>query len=131
MERRNILLDSVAAGQFIEACHGLKADPLGSINYYDYFAYWQEQAMNTMTPVNTMTPANQMSNPTGRNAAHGGPSFGPWHRLMILVFEAQCRRIFGNDDFRLPYWDWGEDADDPNQSSIWSVDLLGGFGDPV
>ena len=125
MERPNILTDSIAAQQFIDACFLLKQEPLGNITNYDYFAFWHEQAMNEMTPDGTIR------NPTGRNAAHGGPSFGPWHRLMLVVFEAQCRRVLGNNDFRVPYWDWGADSADPSASPIWSNALMGEFGDPV
>ena len=125
MERPNILTDGAAAQAYIEACRLLKLEPLGNITTYDYFAYWHEQAMNLMTP------NNGVQNPRGRNAAHGGPSFGPWHRLMLLVFEAQCRRVLENDGFRVPFWDWGEDADDTGNSPIWDPGIMGGFGNPV
>lgn len=125
MERPNILTNRGAAENYISACHLLKREALGNITYYDYFAYWHEQAMTLMTPANTAL------NPWGRNAAHGGPSFGPWHRLMLLVFEAQCRRVLADDTFRVPYWDWGADANDISNSPIWNPQIMGGFGEPV
>ncbi len=81
--------------------------------------------------MNFMTPANMAQNPRERNAAHGGPSFGPWHRLMLVVFEAQCRRVLADPNFRIPYWDWGADAQDTSNSTLWDPTIMGGFGNPV
>ena len=80
MSRANILTDDSARDRFIQACLALKSEPIPGTPYsfYDYFPHWHFQAMNVMTPPGQMA----------RNAAHGGPSFGPWHRLLLLVFLA-------------------------------------------
>lgn len=124
MTRYNILTNSRARQQFVDGCLGLKREPLNGVTTYDYFVWWHHRAMTRMTP--------QMgTNPFGRNAAHGGPSFGPWHRLLLLVFEFQLRRVLGDNNFRIPYWDWGADAAAPLQSALWGADVMGGDGNPV
>ena len=32
--------------------------------------------------------------------------FLPWHRAYLVNFESICRKLTGNDDFALPYWNW-------------------------
>ncbi len=124
MIRHNILTNDVARQNFVQGCLALKAEPLGTTRYstYDYFAFWHHRAMNFMTP-----PGNS----AGRNAAHAGPVFGPWHRFLLIVFENQIRRVLNEDDFRLPYWDWAADAASPAGSPLWGPDVLGGSGNPV
>ena len=126
MIRRNILSSQEAAGNFVRGCLLLKQEPLGNgnVSTYDYFAWWHHRGMNTFTP-------DTDTNFWGRNAAHGGPSFGPWHRYLLLVFEFQLRRILNDDDFRLPYWDWGAETSAPFQSALWDSEVMGGTGDPV
>ena len=42
------------------------------------------------------------------------------------------REAVGDDNFRLPYWDWAGDAElpQPSASPIWSDDILGQFTGP-
>ena len=37
---------------------------------------------------------------------HGNWWFLPWHRAYLFYFEAICRKLTGNNDFALPYWNW-------------------------
>lgn len=37
---------------------------------------------------------------------HSNWWFLPWHRAYLLNFEAICRKLTGNADFALPYWNW-------------------------
>jgi tyrosinase len=80
----------------------------------------------------TMTPPG---NPSGRNAAHRGPVFPAWHRVMLLIFEQNLQRVLSDSSFGLPYWDWAADGDKtPAQqlaSDIWLENCLGGSGSPV
>lgn len=119
MSRANILTDDTARQQFIQACLALKAESIPGTPYsvYDYFPHWHFQAMHAWTPLGQMA----------RNAAHGGPSFGPWHRLLLLVFESFSRQLLNDTTFEVPYWDWAADAANPAASPLWSV--LGGNGD--
>ena len=122
MVRSNVLSDSQALDKFVEGCRALKHEPLGDgFGTYDFYPWWHHRAMFTLTPPGTSTR---------RSMAHSGPVFGPWHRLMLLVFEFDMRRVLGDDDFRLPYWDWGAE-DDPTNSPLWHALVMGGSGDPV
>ncbi len=37
---------------------------------------------------------------------HGNWWFLPWHRVYLLYFERIIRKMSGNNDFALPYWNW-------------------------
>ncbi len=37
---------------------------------------------------------------------HGNWWFLPWHRAYLGYFEQICRKLTGNKDFALPYWNW-------------------------
>ncbi len=137
--RKNILLDTAARDDFINGVKLLKAEASGqktaafgipgpsvSVSTYDLFVVWHHVAMNTLTPLGTST---------GRNAAHRGPVFLPWHRVMLLLLEQNLQRVLGNPNFGLPYWDWAADGDKPQAqqptSRIWSASFMGGGGSPV
>lgn len=128
MIRRNILTDSGVAQQYIAAVRNLK-DPAISpwpgqneLSMYDFFVFWHHRAMMFFTP-----PSQN-----SRNAAHEGPSFLPWHRYMLLMFEFNLRTVINDDAFRLPYWDWAADSalSNPAGSALWSDSLLGQFERP-
>jgi tyrosinase len=137
--RRNILTSDAARKQYTTGVNLLKqeasgrttadfgvAGPTASVDTYDLFVIWHYQTMMTLTP-----PGNSAS----RNAAHRGPIFLPWHRVMLILFERNLQRVLGDTTFGLPYWDWGTDGDlaAPNQktSKIWATDCMGGQGTPV
>jgi tyrosinase len=140
--RRNILTDAPTRQTFALGVNRLKQDfsagvttqtlgfggtPL-PVNAYDQFVIWHYVAMNTPTP-------DSPTNVTGRNAAHRGPIFLPWHRFMLLLFEQHLQRVLNDDTFALPYWDWAADGDKPGpdqaSSPLWQPDGIGGSGLPV
>ncbi|POA25704.1 MULTISPECIES: tyrosinase family protein [unclassified Pseudomonas] len=88
---------------------------------YDKYVHWHHAVM--VPTVHSYEPRD----PTYRNGAHLGPSFLPWHREMLMQFEADLHAIDPN--VALPYWDWTEDANDPENSPIWADDFMGGNGD--
>lgn len=131
--RRNILRSAAARRSFIDAVTGLKQEPsqfrpsqLGiprvggapdtPLPTWDLFVLWHWHAMSTPTG-------------GGRNAAHRGPVFLPWHRWFMLELEGQMQRVLGDPNFGLPYWDWAADGDrTPAQqlaSALWRTDALG------
>lgn len=136
--RRNIVTDQSARDAFVEGVLALKAEFLGTttadlgmagparqVSTYDLFTVWHHLAMGQMTP-----PGQG-----DRNAAHSGPVFLPWHRLMLLLLELQLQRVLGNDEVGLPYWDWAADgalpAAEQSQAPIWQPNGIGGTGTPV
>ena len=125
MIRRNILSTPTIGTQYAAGVRALK-DPVqfpwpgqAGLSIFDFFVFLHHQAMYTRTP-----PSQ-----AARNAAHAGPVFLPWHRYMLLMFEFYMRSAVGDDDFRLPYWDWAGDAAlaNPTTSALWSQPILGQF----
>jgi tyrosinase len=136
--RRNILADPGVARGFADGVLALKGEHIGpstadfgiagpaeQLSTYDLFVVWHNVAMMRMTP-----PGQG-----DRNAAHSGPVFLPWHRLMLILFELQLQRLLGDPDFGLPYWDWAADGDLPAaaqpSAALWTVAGIGGSGAPV
>lgn len=54
---------------------------------------------------------------------HGNWFFLPWHRAYLYYFERICRKLGGNNDFALPYWNWTQQPSIP--SHFW------GSGNPL
>jgi tyrosinase len=137
--RRNILTNSNARDNFIRGVKLLKQESSGhttadlgipgaakSVSTYDLFVVWHHKAMMTLTP-----PGNIDQ----RNAAHMGPIFCPWHRVMLMLLEQNLQRVLNDTTFGLPYWDWAKDGDRPaaeqKTSDIWDANCLGGEGNPI
>ncbi len=137
--RGNILTNNAVRDQYVRGVKLLKAEDSGSftsdfgipgpsqpVSTYDLFVIWHHRAMMTLTPP---------GNPLGRNAAHRGPVFCPWHRVMLMVLERNLQRVLADPTFGLPYWDWGTDGNGtrPQQiaSAVWGPNCMGGSGSPV
>lgn len=135
--RRNIAEPAVRDA-YVQGVLALKAESLGPttgqlgipgasmpISTWDLFVVWHQRAMMRMTPPGQFD----------RNAAHSGPVFLPWHRLMLVLLEFQLQRVLGDDDFGLPYWDWAADGDLPvarqATAPLWTDSGIGGSGFPV
>lgn len=84
---------------------------------YDKYVHWHHAVMKA-----TVYP-NEPQDPNYRNGAHRGPAFLPWHREMLMQFEADLQAI--NVGVTLPYWDWTQDAAAPEQSPVWRQGFLG------
>jgi hypothetical protein len=56
--------------------------------------------------------------------AHMGPSFLPWHRYFLFLFEQALRKLSPN--VTVPYWDWTVDRSP--DASPWTEVFLGGDG---
>jgi tyrosinase len=136
--RRDVVADPDVRDAFVAAVLALKAEfpgtttadlgipgPAEPVSTYDLFTVWHHLAMGRLTP------------PTqgDRNAAHSGPAFLPWHRLMLLLLELQMQRVLADAEFGLPYWDWAADGDLPRadqaQAALWRDTGIGGTGSPV
>jgi len=134
--RRNIVTSPTDAQRFIDGVLalkgtrvGIRASQLGAVagpragdadlSWWDLFVVWHSWSMRQMTG-------------GGRNAAHSGPVFLPWHRWFMLILEFQMRNLLGlgQDDFGIPYWDWATDGEAAEtqqpQSAVFSI--VGGDG---
>jgi tyrosinase len=138
--RPNILSNASSLQKYCDGVNKLKNEftgpttqdlgidgPARPVSTYDLFVVWHVNAMMTLTPVK--------NNPEGRNAAHRGPVFPPWHRFMLRQLELNLQRVLGDQDFGLPYWDWAVDgegsAQDQLNSTLWTPDGIGGSGTPI
>jgi tyrosinase len=138
--RRNILQDATVLQKYCDGVNKLKneftgpttqdlgiAGPAQQVSTYDLFVVWHVNAMMTLTP--------GQNNPEGRNAAHRGPVFLPWHRFMLRQLELNLQRLLGDQNFGLPYWDWAADGEgspqDQLNSALWKPEGIGGSGAPV
>ncbi|MGI5127966.1 tyrosinase family protein [Pseudonocardia sp. CA-107938] len=145
--RKDVVKDPAARAAFIDGVNGLKAEIVLSaqgqpvttatlgiagaspavgprpLSTYDVFVLWHYRTMMTATPSGA-----------ARNAAHQGPVFLPWHRLMLMLLEANIARVLGRPEFGLPYWDWAHDGELPPdaqpEADLWTdPDGIGGDGD--
>src|SRR6185295_15073290 len=95
--RRNISTDANSRVKYAQGVMLLKQEDSGRrtsdfnipgtanrVSSYDLFVIWHHIAMMTPTPPN---------DGSGRNAAHQGPVFGPWHRIMLMILEQNLQRV--------------------------------------
>lgn len=97
---------------FVDALLALKQKPspwATGLSIYDTFVMWHRDAFDC-----------------GLMAAHMGPAFFPWHRMLLHLFEQQLRAV--DPSVSIPYWDWT--VDNQKDSYLWHDDLMGGDGDP-
>ena len=50
-------------------------------------------------------PTGTRPRPSWSQCAHASWAFLPWHRAYLAWFEATIRRLTGDEEWRLPYWD--------------------------
>lgn len=43
--------------------------------------------------------------------AHEAAAFLPWHRVFLLFWENEIRKLTGDFNFTIPYWDWRDARD--------------------
>jgi tyrosinase len=87
---------------------------------YDEYVHHHHHVM-----VPTVMPY-EPNDPNYRNGAHRGPSFLPWHREFLLQVEDDLQTI--DPAITIPYWDWTQDAADPQNSPVWADNFMGGNG---
>uniref|UniRef100_A0A3Q3FGQ7 Tyrosinase n=1 Tax=Labrus bergylta TaxID=56723 RepID=A0A3Q3FGQ7_9LABR len=68
-------------------------------------------------------PGNVWSNV---DFAHWAPAFLPWHRLYLLLWEHEIRKLTGDMTFTIPYWDWR----DAQTCDVCTDELMGGSNPP-
>lgn len=60
----------------------------------------------------------------GDRFGHRAPSFLPWHRWFLILFERRLQEL--DSSVTLPYWDWA--ADRTVMAPLWNTGFLGGNG---
>ncbi len=89
-----------------------------SLSYYDQFVAWHV----SLYYCDQLDPLLQTI-----MRAHGGPMFGPWHRLYLVLFEAALQEVSGKQ-ITVPYWDW---TDPQSTRAVFREGFMGGDGDPA
>jgi tyrosinase len=58
--------------------------------------------------------------------AHGSPTFLPWHRAFLRIFEIELQNIKSEyKEVTIPYWDW---TSAESNNAVWGPDLMGANG---
>ena len=120
--RRNVRqLSNSEIREFVAALLALKAEiGPGGFSTYDRHTRWHVEAMSkAVDPPRRWWEQNQ---------AHRGPAFLPWHRMFLRSLEWELQRISGNPELAIPYCDWTQDSNDPENAPVWANDFLGGNG---
>ena len=108
--RRNILKNATVRSQYGQGVRLLKQRSLRS-NDRGFRDGRPGDTREHLRPVRHLALSNDddddaAGNSAGRNAAHRGPIFLPWHRVMLMLLEANLQRVLNDTTFGLPYWDW-------------------------
>ncbi|XP_035035425.2 tyrosinase-like [Hippoglossus stenolepis] len=89
----------VATGTYMEMENG--SNPLfADVSVYDVFVwmhYYVSRDALLGGPGNVWTDVD---------FAHWAPAFLPWHRVYLLHWEREIRKLTGDTSFSIPYWDW-------------------------
>jgi tyrosinase len=126
--RRNIKeLTSGQKSSFVDAVLKLKKAPgvlLTNGNRYDDYVQIHVNAMMASTLIDPNGDPDDINN-IYPGWAHNGPAFFPWHRVLLLEFENDLRKISNNLEVTIPYWDW---TDTDPKASPFTEDFMGGDG---
>ncbi|MGR3342047.1 MAG: tyrosinase family protein [Paracoccaceae bacterium] len=126
--RKDIMADPASLKDYVDGVWALKNTAAADPRYsrYDWYVLWHAVTMMSLTP-----PGNG----SGRNAAHSGPAFLPWHRFYLKRLEVEIAQVLGKPEFALPYWNWVADGhlgqNAQRNAPIWQANALGGSGVPV
>ncbi|XP_023121961.2 tyrosinase-like [Amphiprion ocellaris] len=104
----------VATGTYSEMGNG--TNPMfADVSVYDVFVW-----MHYYVSRNALLggPGNVW---TDVDFAHWAPAFLPWHRVYLLHWEHEIRKLTGDMSFTIPYWDWR----DAQACDVCTDDLMG------
>ncbi|XP_015196705.1 tyrosinase [Lepisosteus oculatus] len=104
----------ISTGTYAEMNNG--SNPLfAEISVYDLFVWMHYYASRDAFlggPNNVWTDID---------FAHESAAFLPWHRVYLLHWENEIRKLTGDQDFTIPYWDWR----DSQECDVCTDDLMG------
>uniref|UniRef100_A0A8C5DTN6 Tyrosinase n=1 Tax=Gouania willdenowi TaxID=441366 RepID=A0A8C5DTN6_GOUWI len=104
----------VATGTYMEMGNG--SNPMfTNVSVYDLFVwihYYVSRSALLGGPGNVWTDVD---------FAHWAPAFLPWHRVYLLHWEHEIRKLTGDTSFTIPYWDWR----DAQGCDVCTDDLMG------
>uniref|UniRef100_A0A7N8XMW7 Tyrosinase n=1 Tax=Mastacembelus armatus TaxID=205130 RepID=A0A7N8XMW7_9TELE len=104
----------VVTGTYREMENG--SNPLfADVSVYDVFVW-----MHYYVSRNALLggPGNVWTNV---DFGHWAPAFLPWHRVYLLHWEHEIRKLTGDMSFTIPYWDWR----DAQECEVCTDELMG------
>lgn len=111
---------------FIQAVLKMKheGNPKTGRTYDTYVQFHQATIFNHLTPSASQV---DIKNQYGFNSfAHSCPSFLPWHRALLYLFEKDLQQISGDPTLTIPFWDSTNGLD--AKSKVFKSNFLGGNG---
>ncbi|XP_073673568.1 tyrosinase-like [Garra rufa] len=105
----------IATGTYVQMNNG-STPMFSNISVYDLFVwmhYYVSRDALLGGPGNVWTDID---------FAHESAAFLPWHRVYLLFWEHEIRKLTGDFNFTIPYWDW-RDAQD---CQVCTDELMGG-----
>jgi tyrosinase len=118
-QRKNVKdLTAQEKQDFVDAVLKLKATP----SPHDINLSWYDQFVEFHRQIYYYRPGY-----AGYQIGHESPTFLPWHRKFLLMYEQALREVSGKD-IVLPYWDWTDAA---STDAVFSNDFMGSGGDPT
>lgn len=118
--RRNVIaLSAKEKAEFVRAIRSLQTTPAPhhpSRTWYEQFVQWHRDGAKCDVAHGTS------------GAIHNSPLFLPWHRELLVKFEAALQKVSGDPSLRVPYWDFNDRA---SSAAVFTADFMGGMGDPA
>jgi tyrosinase len=125
-QRKNVKdLSPQERRDFVEAVLALKHTPSpydSALSWYDQFVLFHQDVYEYKLDVPDRPEGSQAMYEIG----HKSPTFLPWHRKFLLMYEQALRKVSGKD-ISLPYWDWTDAGSVP---VVFSEEFMGPGGDP-
>ncbi|QRN93329.1 tyrosinase family protein [Archangium violaceum] len=106
---------------YVDAVLKLKSTP----SPYDSQLSWYDQFVTFHKQVYHYRRKDKQNEDKEYQVGHLSPSFLPWHRKFLLMYEQALREVSGKD-ISLPYWDWTDEA---STHAVFSEDFMGRGGD--
>ncbi len=116
--RQNVIdLSAEQKSAFIAAIRKLQTTPAPDHperTWYEQFVTWHRNGAKCSVAHGTS------------GAIHNSPLFLPWHRELLIKFEAALQKVSGDPTMRIPYWDFNDLA---SSAAVFTADFMGGMGD--
>lgn len=127
-QRKNVKdLTAQEKRDFVDAVLKLKSTPSpydSNLNWYDQFVQFHKQVYEYKRCKESDQQENCPAGSIRYEIGHKSPTFLPWHRKFLLMYEQALSEVSGKD-ITLPYWDWTDAA---STTAVFCDDFMGPGG---